>query len=76
MDAFEPGQQQRHFVLLGYPPGCPFHWHAAPNQFIEIKASTPFPLNTERRIVVSGVLELTGEDESGIFYVLNNARPA
>lgn len=76
MDAFEPGRRQTHFVLLGYPPGCPFHWHAAPNQFIEVKASTAFPLSDERMIVVEGVLELTGEDESGIFYVLNNARPA
>ncbi|TIX51681.1 DUF3299 domain-containing protein [Alteraurantiacibacter aquimixticola] len=76
MDAFEPGRRQTHFVLLGYPPGCPFHWHAAPNQFIEVKASTAFPLSDEGLIVVEGVLELTGEDESGIFYVLNNARPA
>ena len=75
MNAFEPGRRQTLFVLLGYPPGCPYHWHAAPNQFIEVKASTAFPLNEQRSIVVSGVLELTGEDESGIFYVLNNARP-
>lgn len=76
MDAFEPGRRQTHFVLLGYPPGCPFHWHAAPNQFIEVKASIAFPLSDERMIVVEGVLELTGEDESGIFFVLKNARPA
>lgn len=75
MDAFEPGRRQTHFVLLAYPPGCPFHFHAAPNQFIEIKASTAFPLSGAESIVVSGVLELTGEDESGIFYVLNDARP-
>ncbi len=75
MDAFEPGRRQTHFILLGYPPGCPFHFHAAPNQFIEVKATRPFSLSDDRVIVVEGVLELTGEDESGIFYVLNNARP-
>jgi len=75
MDVFEPGRQQRHFILLAYPPGCPFHWHAMPNQFIEVVASTPFPVNESGAIVISGVLELTGEDESGIFYRLTDARP-
>ncbi len=27
----ENGARQKHFVLLGYPPGCPFHMHALPN---------------------------------------------
>jgi hypothetical protein len=75
MDVFEPGRQQRHFILLGYPPGCPFHWHATPTQFIEIMASTPFTVNQQRAITITGVLELTGEDESGIFYRLKDARP-
>lgn len=75
MDVFEPGRRQTHFILLAYPPGCPFHWHAKPNQFIEIMASTPFPVNESGAMIISGVLELTGEDESGIFYRLRDARP-
>lgn len=75
MDAFEPGRRQTHFLLMAYPPGCPFHFHAAPNQYIEVKASTAFPLSGDKAIVVTGVLELTGYDESGIFYVLKYARP-
>lgn len=75
MDAFEPGRRQTHFLLMAYPPGCPFHFHAAPNQYIEVKASSAFPLSGDKAIVVSGVLELTGYDESGIFYVLKDARP-
>ncbi|WP_337661432.1 DUF3299 domain-containing protein [Erythrobacter sp. Alg231-14] len=66
---------QRRFVLLAYPPGCPFHFHAAPNQFIEVIAATPFPTNETNVFTVSGVLELTGQDESGIFYKLTAARP-
>jgi hypothetical protein len=62
-------------VLLGYPPGCPFHFHAAPNQFIEVYADTAFPTSKTRVFTVSGVLELTGYDESGIFYRLRQARP-
>jgi uncharacterized protein len=68
------GSKQKRFVLLGYPPGCPFHFHAAPNQFIEVYAETPFPTNETKVFVVSGVLELTGYDESGIFYRLRDAR--
>jgi uncharacterized protein len=69
------GRTQKHFVLLGYPPGCPFHFHAAPNQFVEVYADTAFPTSETRVFVVTGVLELTGYDESGIFYRLRQARP-
>jgi len=74
MMPLSPGAKQKRFVLLGYPPGCPFHFHAAPNQFIEVFAETPFPTNETKVFVVSGVLELTGYDESGIFYRLRAAR--
>ncbi|MDG5487255.1 DUF3299 domain-containing protein [Sphingomonas sp. BGYR3] len=67
--------KQSRFVLLAYPPGCPFHFHAMPNQFLEVIASTPFPLDEEKVHIVSGTLNLTGQDESGIFYRLTNARP-
>jgi hypothetical protein len=66
---------QKRFVLLGYPPGCPFHFHAAPMQFIEVIAATPFKTNERDVQVVSGVLELTGQDESGVFYRMRAARP-
>lgn len=74
MMPLDAGAKQKRFVLLGYPPGCPFHFHAAPNQFIEVIAETPFPTNETKVFVVSGVLELTGYDESGIFYRLRAAR--
>ena len=75
MMPLDTGSKQKHFVLLGYPPGCPFHFHALPNQFIEVYADKPFPTNETRVLVVSGVLELTGQDESGIFYRMKAARP-
>jgi hypothetical protein len=76
MMPLENAAKQSHFVLLAYPPGCPFHMHAGPDQFIEVRASKPFPVEVERAIVVEGVLELTGEDESGIFFRLMGAAPA
>ena len=75
MMPLEPGARQSRFVLLAYPPGCPFHMHAMPWQFIEVRASTPFPLNETKAHVVEGTLELTGYDEGGIFYRLNAASP-
>ncbi|WOE73871.1 DUF3299 domain-containing protein [Alterisphingorhabdus coralli] len=75
MMPLENGAQQNHFVLLAYPPGCPFHFHAMPNQFIEVYADRPFRTNERTSFVVSGVLELTGYDESGIFYRMKQARP-
>ncbi|MEQ1489457.1 MAG: DUF3299 domain-containing protein [Terricaulis sp.] len=74
MMPLENGATQRHFVLMAYPPGCPFHFHALPNQFIEVYADTPVRLNETEASVISGVLELTGEDESGVFFRLRDAR--
>lgn len=74
MMPLENGARQKHFVLLGYPPGCPFHMHALPNQFIEVYAAVPIRVDETNPTIVTGTLELTGQDESGIFYRLRNAR--
>ena len=47
-----------------------------PNQFIEVLADIPFTTDERKVHVVSGVLELTGQDESGIFYRLKAASPS
>jgi len=75
MMPLENGARQKHFVLLGYPPGCPFHMHAMPNQFIEVYAVVPVRVDEMNPTIITGTLELTGQDESGIFYRLRNARP-
>lgn len=75
MMPLENASKQKHFVLMAYPPGCPFHTHALPNQFIEVNADQAFGVEIEQAIVVDGVLELTGMDESGIFYRMKAARP-
>jgi len=75
MMPLETSAHQKHFVLLGYPPGCPFHFHAMPNQFIEVYSAVPVKTDESKLLVISGVLELTGQDESGIFYRIRNARP-
>jgi uncharacterized protein len=74
MMPLENAAKQKRFVLLAYPPGCPFHFHAMPNQFVEILADVPVPLNERDPMVITGTLQLTGQDESGIFYRLVRAR--
>ena len=67
--------KQKRWVMLGYPPGCPFHFHALPNQYIEILSPAGVPINETKIFVMTGTMELTGYEESGIFYRLKNARP-
>jgi hypothetical protein len=75
MMPLENSATQRHFVLLAYPPGCPFHLHANANQFVEVKATRPFRVELEQPTIVSGVLELVGNEEPGIFYRMTGATP-
>ena len=68
------GAKQTHFVLLAYPPDCPFHLNPAPMQFIEVKSATPVPIGNDV-VTMEGLLSLHGEDEQGIFYRFTDARP-
>jgi len=45
------------------------------NDPYEVFPETPFPTDEGKVHVVTGVLELTGFDESGIFYRMKAARP-
>lgn len=64
--------KQSHFVLLAYPPDCPFHLNPAPNQFIEIKTTSPIAVKSGVQSF-EGQLFLGGQDESGIFYTLQQS---
>jgi hypothetical protein len=66
------GAKQTHFVLLAYPPDCPFHLNPAPTQFIEVKVATPVAMNYNVR-TIEGTLTLGGADEQGIFYKMLDA---
>jgi hypothetical protein len=66
------GAKQTHFVLLAYPPDCPFHLNPAPTQFIEVKVATPIAMDYNVR-TIEGTLTLGGADEQGIFYRMLDA---
>jgi hypothetical protein len=61
------GAKQTHFVLLAYPPDCPFHLNPAPMQFIEVRTRTPVPVSYDVK-TIEGTLALGGQDEPGVFY--------
>jgi len=67
------GASQTHFVLLAYPPDCPFHLNPGPQQFIEVKMSSAIPMNYDVR-TIEGTLELAGNDGSGVFYKISNGK--
>lgn len=69
------GTNQTHFVLLAYPPDCPFHLNPLPMQFIEVRTETPVKVSYDVR-TIEGVLSLHGEDEQGIFYKFSAAKDA
>ncbi|WAC48245.1 DUF3299 domain-containing protein [Asticcacaulis sp. SL142] len=69
----ENGVRQSRFVLLAYPPDCPFHLNPSPMQFIEVRAVTPVAMRDDVN-TIEGTLVLTGDDEGGIFYKLVNSK--
>lgn len=74
MMPLESGQEQKHFVLLGYPPGCPFHFHAGPTQFIEVRTNIPIQTQIWDPIIIEGTLTLTGYEETGVFYQIADGK--
>jgi hypothetical protein len=74
MMPLENGARQTHFVLLAYPPDCPYHLNPNPTQFIEVKAKSGLPFDYKVK-TIQGKLELHGQDESGIFYKIFDATP-
>jgi uncharacterized protein len=67
------GANQSHFVLLAYPPDCPFHLNPGPQQFIEVKVSAAVPMNYDVR-TIEGTLELAGGDGAGVFYKISDGK--
>jgi hypothetical protein len=74
MMPLQNSDKQTHFVLLAYPPDCPFHLNPAPMQFIEVRSKVPVPVSYDVK-VIEGQLSLHGEDEQGVFYRFTNAVP-
>lgn len=68
------GGKQTHFVLLAYPPDCPFHLSPNPMQFIEVRTKSPVAFSYDVH-TIEGTLTLHGEDERGVFYKIDDGKP-
>lgn len=74
MMPLQNGKTQTHFILLAYPPDCPFHLNPAPMQFIEVKTTKPIAFDYGVK-TIEGSLQLSGEDEGGVFYRIYDGKP-
>jgi uncharacterized protein len=68
-------QSQQHFVLMAYPPSCPFCLTAGPTKLMEVQARAPIKFDYDA-ILIEGRLQLLQNDPSGMFYRLVDARAA
>ncbi len=75
MMPLEETKTQNHFILMAYPPSCPFCMTAGPAFLIEVKASRPFNFSYDA-VLVEGKMNLIYRDDTGFFYRLTEARPA
>lgn len=76
MMPLQNAEKQTHFVLMAYPPSCPFHLAGGPSAFIEVKSDEAVAFSYEP-VLMEGRFELIQEDEedSGLFYRMVDARP-
>jgi len=66
-------EKQKRFLFGPYPISCPFHYHANPNQVINVKAEEPIKSSYDP-IIIEGTLELpTNHSDAQIFYLLKDA---
>jgi uncharacterized protein len=69
------GAAQQNFVLMAYPPSCPYCLTAGPTKLMEVRARGPIKFGYDP-ILLEGRLVLLDNDPSGLFYRLVDARPA
>lgn len=67
-------ERQTHFVLMAYPPSCPFHLAGGPSAFIEIKAAEGVPFSYDP-ILMEGTFQLEPNTDTGVLYRMVDARP-
>ncbi len=75
MMPLEAAERHDYFLLMAYPPDCPFCLTAGPPSLIEVYAAEEVDF-TYDAMLLEGQFELLYEDETGLFYRLNEARLA
>ena len=65
--------KQTRYLLMAYPPSCPFCLEIGPAYFVEVRPGAP-EATTAEAILVEGKLALLQEDADNLFYRLSDAR--
>lgn len=73
MFPLQQSEKQTNFLIGPFPASCPFHYHAGPARIVEVNSKEPIKF-TYDPITLKGTLSLKYNEDTGIFYYLNNAR--
>jgi hypothetical protein len=69
------GERHDHFLLTMRPPHCPFCLSLGPEYIVEVRATKPIK-HTYDPVVLSGRLNVLGDDPFGLYYRLTGAQLA
>lgn len=72
MFPLEQSEKQKNFLIGPYPLSCPFHYHIGPAQVVEVLAKKPIEFSYEP-VTLKGRLSLRFNEETGVFYYLEDA---
>lgn len=72
MFPLQQSEKQKHFLIGPFPLSCPFHYHIGPAQVVEVVAKKPVEFSYEP-ITLKGRLSLRFNEETGMFYYLEDA---
>ncbi len=66
-------EEQKNFLIGPYPLSCPYHYHIGPENVIEVLASDGIQFSFEP-VTVTGKLSVRFNEETGVFYYLEDAK--
>lgn len=73
MFPLEQADKQSTFLFGPYPLNCPFHYHVSFAQVVEVVAKDPIGFSYEP-LTLKGKLSVSLNEDSGLFYVLQDAK--
>ncbi|MCG8493183.1 MAG: DUF3299 domain-containing protein [Sneathiellales bacterium] len=72
MFPLEPTENQKNFLIGPYPLSCPYHYHIGPENIVEVLADKGVKFSFSP-VTIRGTLVVRYNEETGIFYYLENA---
>lgn len=76
MFPLDQDEKQKNFLIVPFPPSCPYYPHVSSNLIIEVHADPPISFSYDA-INIKGNLELVHKDDMyNIFYRLKDAKIA